>query len=79
VVAAHGAGLSNLVFGRQGLRVLELNDYIGDEPYLRPWFYYLSRAFEHDYSYSNLSRERPDRIAWSEIVARFLDQSTAPS
>ena len=72
IVAAHGAGLSNLVFGRPGLRILELNDHIDGEAYLRPWFYYLSRSFGLDYSYVNLSRQPSDPVAWSDVFARFL-------
>jgi hypothetical protein len=44
IVAAHGAGLANLVFCQPGTRVLELNRSLVHEPHLRPWFYLISRA-----------------------------------
>lgn len=71
VVSAHGAGLSNLVFGRPQLRVLELHDWIGGESYLRPWFYFISRAFGQDYSYINLSRAQPKMAYWSAVIGNF--------
>ena len=38
VVGVHGAGLTNVLFGRPSLRVLELNQTIGEEAEPRPWF-----------------------------------------
>lgn len=38
VVGVHGAGLTNVLFARPSLRVLELNQTIGEEAEPRPWF-----------------------------------------
>lgn len=42
IIAAHGAGLANLVHATEGARVLELNAPIDDGPWLRPWYYQLA-------------------------------------
>jgi hypothetical protein len=42
VIAPHGAGLTNIVFGREDLRVLELNRKIPGDSGLRPWFYMIA-------------------------------------
>ena len=44
VVAAHGAGLTNMLFGPRDLRVLELNRFLDGETHLRPWYYLLAAA-----------------------------------
>jgi hypothetical protein len=51
VVSPHGAGLTNVLFGADRLRVLELNRRIGDEKGLRPWFYLISSQRGLAYSY----------------------------
>jgi hypothetical protein len=49
VIGVHGAGLANLVFGRDNLRVLEINRSIGEESLPRPWFYILAIARRQRY------------------------------
>lgn len=55
VVAAHGAGLSNIVFGRSSLRVLELNLDLDGQGSLRPWFLLLAAGRGMHYQYLNAS------------------------
>lgn len=55
VVAAHGAGLSNIVFGSPQLRVLELNLDLDGRGTLRPWFLLLAAARGQHYQYLNTS------------------------
>ena len=58
VIAAHGAGLSNIVFGNE-LRILEINRCLGDQ-YLRPWFYLLARGRGQYYSFLNATSGEVD-------------------
>ena len=44
VIGVHGAGLANLLFGRNSLRVLEINRSIGRDTLPRPWFYLMATA-----------------------------------
>ncbi len=53
VVAAHGAGLSNLVFGGQRVRVLELNRDLDGQGALRPWFLLIAAARGQHYQFLN--------------------------
>jgi capsular polysaccharide biosynthesis protein len=46
VVAAHGAGLSNLIFAEQA-GVVELFP----TPYVLPYFYFVCKSCRHDYYY----------------------------
>ena len=55
VVAAHGAGLSNIVFGSPRLRVLELNLDLDGGGTLRPWFLLLAAGRGQHYQYLNAS------------------------
>lgn len=55
VVAAHGAGLSNIVFGPPNLRVLELNRDLDGRGTLRPWFLMIAAARGQHYQYLNAS------------------------
>lgn len=55
VVAAHGAGLSNIVFGSRRLRVLELNLDLDGGGTLRPWFLLLAAGRGQHYQYLNAS------------------------
>ncbi len=55
VVAAHGAGLSNIVFGRPDLRVLELNSDLDGQGTLRPWFLLLAAMRGQHYQYLDAS------------------------
>lgn len=55
VVAAHGAGLSNIVFGGPELRVLELNSDLDGQGGLRPWFFILAAQRGQHYQYLNAS------------------------
>lgn len=55
VVAAHGAGLSNIVFGRSDLRILELNLDLDGQGTLRPWFLLLAAGRGQHYQYLNAS------------------------
>jgi capsular polysaccharide biosynthesis protein len=52
VIAAHGAGLSNIVFGGSGFRVLEVNRRLPPvEGHLRPWYSVIARAKGQYYSF----------------------------
>lgn len=55
VVAAHGAGLSNIVFGGPHLRVLELNLDLDGQGALRPWFLILAAKRGQHYQHLNAS------------------------
>jgi capsular polysaccharide biosynthesis protein len=44
VVGVHGAGMVNILFGQDRLRVLELNLRLDGESLPRPWFYLLAHA-----------------------------------
>ena len=65
VVGVHGAGMTNVVFGRELLRVLELQLKLDGESLLRPWFYLLAYARRQRYmmldrDVGDLSRQRLD-------------------
>jgi hypothetical protein len=65
VVGVHGAGMVNILFGHDRLRVLELNLRLDGESLPRPWFYLLAHARRQKYMMLNcdvadLSRERLD-------------------
>ena len=49
VVSPHGAGLTNTLFHRGGLRVLELNKALDGSTAFRPWFYVTSAIRNHRY------------------------------
>lgn len=51
VIAPHGAGLTNMVFGTARLQVLELNRRIGSDDHLRPWFYMIASCLNLTYAY----------------------------
>jgi hypothetical protein len=52
VVGPHGAGLTNIVFGPEDLRVIELNRKIaGDSGHLRPWFYMIASTRRQKYGF----------------------------
>jgi len=55
VIAAHGAGLSNMLFMRPGGRVTELNRILESEKHLRPWFYMLARRMDLQYNFVDLT------------------------
>ncbi len=63
VIGVHGGGTANILFGRDTLRVLELNLKLDGEGLLRPWFYLLAHARRQKYMILDrdagaLSRER---------------------
>ena len=50
VMGVHGAGLANILFGRESLKVLEINRQLDvPRPGLRPWFYLLAHARRQRY------------------------------
>ena len=51
MVAAHGAGLTNIVFGPPSLRVLELNLDLDGRGFTRPWFLLLACTKGQHYQY----------------------------
>jgi predicted O-methyltransferase YrrM len=53
VIAPHGSGLSNLIFGNSTLRVLEINRCVYPETHLRPWFYLIARGRNQYYMFLN--------------------------
>lgn len=73
VIAPHGAGLSNLVFGKSSLAVLEINRPLDPpEEYLRPWFYLLARARSQRYSFLNATDLSAERV--HEAIDRLLSK-----
>lgn len=72
VVGAHGAGLSNIVFGNPGLRVLEINLDLDGLGYLRPWFLLLASGRGLHYQYLNASAGQFAASRIAEACARFL-------
>ncbi len=51
VMAAHGAGLTNIVFGGRGLRVLEIQRRFPPANHLRPWLSVIARGKGQAYSF----------------------------
>ena len=49
IIGVHGAGLTNILFGRSTLRVLELNLRLDGETLPRPWFYLLAQSRRQRY------------------------------
>ena len=49
IIGVHGAGLTNILFGRSTLRVLELNLRLDGETLPRPWFYLLAQSRRRRY------------------------------
>ncbi len=75
VVAAHGAGLSNLVFGNRRLRILEINLDLDGLGYLRPWFLLLACGNGAHYQYLNASAGQ----FTEERIAEAFERLMAPS
>ena len=50
VVSPHGAGLTNTLFNRRGLRVLELNKPLDGGSAFRPWFFVTAAIRNHRYA-----------------------------
>lgn len=71
LVAPHGAGLSNILFGDPSLRILELNTEY-DGPCVRPWFYLLAAIRRQPYAYLNQTRSRFDAAQIREMALRFV-------
>lgn len=76
VVAPHGAGLSNLIFGRDSLRVLEINFVFPGETGLRPWFYLLAMTRNQTYSFLNAAN---GELAPERVETAFADLCSRPS
>ena len=74
IIAAHGAGLANLVFCRPGTRVLEINRNLIGEPHLRPWFWLIAQRRGMRYRFLNASAEE----LTDANIARSLDWITDP-
>lgn len=74
VAAAHGAALTNLLFGAKSLSVLELNGQIGGEPHLRPWFYLLAMGRGQRYCY--LDTTEPKFVS-SDMLGDALRTATS--
>jgi hypothetical protein len=72
VVAAHGAGLSNIVFGGRSLRVLEINIDLDQQGYLRPWFLLLANAKRLYYQYLNISAGELTQEIIKETFVRLM-------
>lgn len=53
VLGIHGAGLANILFGRQGLKVLEVNRPLDGGSLVRPWFYLLAHGRRMPYAFLN--------------------------
>jgi hypothetical protein len=75
IVGVHGAGMTNILFGRSSLRVLELNQRLDGESLLRPWFYLLAFARRQKYmmldrDVGDLSRERLDPAIETLLASR---------
>lgn len=49
VISPHGAGLTNCLFNRTGMCLLELNKALDGQSSLRPWFFLLSHGRGHRY------------------------------
>jgi hypothetical protein len=52
--------MTNILFGRSSLRVLELNQRLDGESLLRPWFYLLAFDFARRQKYMMLDRDVGD-------------------
>jgi Glycosyltransferase 61 len=58
VLGPHGGGLTNMLFARQGSKLIELSRDIDNNHTLRPWFYLIAAGGEH--SYTVLNRDEGD-------------------
>ena len=75
VLGVHGAGMANILFGRDTLRVLELNLKLDRESLLRPWFYLLAYARRQKYMMldrdaGDLSQERLNTAIETLLTSR---------
>jgi capsular polysaccharide biosynthesis protein len=53
VLGVHGAGMANILFGHEDLKVLEINRPLDGGGLLRPWFYLLAHARRIRYRFLN--------------------------
>jgi hypothetical protein len=74
IVAPHGAGLANILFGQNHLKVLELNTELDGNGSMRACFYQLAAARGQDYMVLNGSRGEITR----ENMQAALDLCCAP-
>lgn len=73
VIAAHGAGLGNIVFGGKELSVLEINRRLSPrETHLRPWFFLIARDKGQYYSFLDAGAGDLERGKIEAGVRRLL-------
>ena len=53
VIGPHGGGLTNMLFARPGTKLIELTRMIDEGRGLRPWFYAIAAASQHQYAFLN--------------------------
>ena len=68
IVSPHGAGLANLLFGREELRVLELNYEIDNNESLRACFYQIAAGVGQKYMVLNGSRGEINHRSLSDAM-----------
>lgn len=74
VIAAHGAGLTNLIFSNQSVKVFELFQ----GPLVSPHYYFLCKSMGHEYQYwcsqnSNIEHWHDFEVNTAEIVPLLED------
>ncbi|MDX7952122.1 glycosyltransferase family 61 protein [Lichenihabitans sp. Uapishka_5] len=79
VLAAHGAGLSNMLFGPPTLQVLELNRFLDGEQHLRPWYYLLAAARGQGHHHLNGSRGEFARPLLRGALERVCTRGARPA
>lgn len=72
IIAPHGAGLGNIMFGSPGLRVLELGTALDSDGSLRPWFYLLAHSLGHRYMILDGGAGQFSEPRLREAVARLI-------
>ena len=73
IAAAHGAGLSNIVFAERGVHVLELNLDLDGRGAVRPWFFLMACAQGMHYQCLDYSRGEMTEAHLNEAFRRLVE------
>ncbi len=72
VVAPHGAGLANVLFASNKLKVLEINSFLSGQSHLRPCFYVFCSALGQPYMFLNASIDQIDKNVMEHALDRLI-------
>jgi hypothetical protein len=73
IIGPHGAGLSNMLMGSKRTKFIELNSFLDNEQYLRPWFYLLAEGVGQKYAYINTSQAMHSESIYLDGILKFED------